>query len=380
LDFETIAIARRLRCHSHLLTCYRSAEVDDCHMVNFGESFDVKHQPHANLSEPYLLSYRWLMLALLWLLYFSFGTVSGSAAPLVTPMLRDLHMSYGQMGFVLGSWQLTYIAVAVIAGIILDRWGVRRSLFVGTIVIGLSAGLRYFATGFWTLLPFVALFGLGGPMVSVGAPKTISVWFRGKDRGTAVGIYSVAPRMGRMLVLAATNGIVMPLTGYSWRLTFVCYGLLTLGAALFWWALARDAKQVDVAEGLAAQQVLVSLMNVRNVRLLLMAGLLSYTISHGFMNWLPKMLENGGMSPTMAGLAAATPLLVSIPGVILIPPLVPPHLRSWSIGLSALFAAIATMLVASSGVIPAPSRTATAPVLPAEVKESVDFAALLVVV
>ena len=53
--------------------------------------------------------YRWVMLLLLWLLYIAFGLVSRSITPLVTPILDDLRMSYSQMGFILGSWQLTYI-------------------------------------------------------------------------------------------------------------------------------------------------------------------------------------------------------------------------------------------------------------------------------
>lgn len=64
-----------------------------------------------------------------------------------------------------------------------------------------------------TLLFTVALFGVGGPMISVGAPKAIALCFKGKDRGTAVGIYTTGSRVGQMLALAATNGIVMPLTG-----------------------------------------------------------------------------------------------------------------------------------------------------------------------
>jgi MFS family permease len=46
-------------------------------------------------------------------------------------ILNDLRMSYSQMGFILGSWQLTYILVALVAGAILDRWGVRKSIFAG---------------------------------------------------------------------------------------------------------------------------------------------------------------------------------------------------------------------------------------------------------
>ena len=68
-------------------------------------------------AEPHLRSYRWLILAVVWLLYAAFGLSSRSIPPVVTPMLRDLNMSYGEMGFILGTWQLVYIPVAVFAGV-----------------------------------------------------------------------------------------------------------------------------------------------------------------------------------------------------------------------------------------------------------------------
>jgi CP family cyanate transporter-like MFS transporter len=127
--------------------------------------------------------YRWVMLALLFLLYISFGVVFRSMAPLVTPMLKDLQMTYGQMGYVLGSWQLTYLVFAVLAGIMMDKWGVRKALFLGVTIIGLSAGLRCFVTGFGTLLLVTALFGVGGPLISTGCPKVTALWFQGRERG-----------------------------------------------------------------------------------------------------------------------------------------------------------------------------------------------------
>jgi sugar phosphate permease len=61
------------------------------------------------------------MLSLLWLVYAGFGLVSRSIFPLISPLLRDLHISYSQMGLILGSWQLTYILAALFSGSILDR-------------------------------------------------------------------------------------------------------------------------------------------------------------------------------------------------------------------------------------------------------------------
>lgn len=295
-------------------------------------------------TEPYLKPYRWVILTLVWLLYVAFGLVSRSVAPLVTPILKDLDMSYSQMGIVLGSWQLTYIFVAVIAGTIIDKWGVRKSLFIGTLIIGLSEALRYFPTGFGSLLPAVIIFGIGGPLISIGAPKTIASWFRGKGRGTAVGIYTTGPWIGGLFALAATNSLVMPAAGYSWRLTFVYYGFLVFIIALLWLFLARDVKPAGAAEGEGTGKVFGRLIKIRNVRLILIMGPLSFAIMHGFTNWLPKILESSGMSPATAGFVASIPIIVGIAAVLVIPRLVPPHLRGRLLAMLAL-AVVVSLLV-----------------------------------
>ncbi len=300
--------------------------------------------------EPYLKRYRWAILTMVWLLYVAFGLVNRSIAPLVTPILADLNMSYSQMGIVLGSWQLTYIFVAIIAGTIIDKWGVRKSLFIGTVIIGLSVSLRYFPTGFGSLLPVVAIFGIGGPLISIGAPKTIASWFRGKGRGTAVGIYTTGPWIGGLFALAATNSIIMPIAGYSWRLTYVYYGFLVFIIALLWLLLARDIEPTGSTEGENIGRVFSRLIKIRNVRLILIMGLLSFAIMHGFTNWLPKIMESNGMSPATAGFVASIPIIAGIAAVLVIPRLVPPHLRGRILALLALAAAAALLVsVKTSG-------------------------------
>ena len=289
--------------------------------------------------------YRWVILALLWLLYVTFGLVFRTLAPLVTPIIEELNLSYSQMGFILGSWPLTYIAVAVIAGTIIDKWGVRKSIFAGGIIIGLSAVLRYFPQGFVTMLLVVALFGVGGPMISIGGPKTLSVWFRGKGRGTAVGIYMTGPWVGGILALALTNSFVMPLVGYSWRLTFVCYGLIAFAVALLWLFLAREKKSTIAPEEASIGKVLINLIRVRNVQVLLIIGLLSFAAAHGFTNWLPNLLETSGLSPSIAGFAASIPLAAGIPAILVLPRLVPVHLRGAFVASFALLAMAALWFV-----------------------------------
>jgi cyanate permease len=236
------------------------------------------------------------------------------------------------MGIILGSWQLTYILVALVAGTILDRWGVHKSIFV-----------RYFADGFATMLFAVALFGLGGPMISIGGPKTISEWFQDRSRGTAIGIYTTGPWIGGLLALALTNSLIMPLVGNSWRLAFVCYGLLAFVVGTLWGIIARASGTTTSTEISGMFTVFHNLFGIRNVQILLMMALFSFAISHGFSSWLPKILEVKGMSVSQAGIAASIPLATGIPAILLIPRLVPPRLRGHII---AIFAVLTTVNLA----------------------------------
>jgi len=289
--------------------------------------------------------YRWIMLALLFLLYICFGIVSRSIFPLVTPILIDLDLSYSQMGLILGSWQMTYIFAALVAGTILDRWGVRKSIFAGAAVIGLSASLRYFSNGFTSMLFAVALFGLGGPMISIGGPKTISYWFSGPSRGAAMGIYTAGNWVGGLLALALTNSLVMPMVNNNWRLAFVVYGMTTFSIALLWLILAKGDKPGERSEGLGIIDVFINLVNIGNIRILLIMGLLAFAISHGFSSWLPKILEVSGMSASLAGWAAAISIAAGIPSILIIPSTVPSSYRGRIVAIFAVLTAVNLVLM-----------------------------------
>lgn len=296
--------------------------------------------------------YRWIMLILLGLLYFSFGLITRSIAPLVTPLLKDLSINYSQMGAILGSWQLIYILFSLGAGTIIDKWGIRKSLFVGVTTIGLSALLRSIPEGFTGMLLAVALFGVGGPMISIGCPKTISEWFQGKERGMAVGIYMSGSYAGMFTALTLTNSVIMPLMGNSWRFTFVCYASVAFTIALLWWFFAKEVHGMELSETPRIIETLMKLAKIRNVRITLMMGLLSFATLHGFSIWLPKILEANGLSPTNAGFVAAIPIISGIPALLFFPRIIPPTLRHYFIALSSLVI-IGTLylIVTASGTI-----------------------------
>jgi cyanate permease len=287
----------------------------------------------------------WIMLGLIFCLYASFGIVNRSLAPLITAIMTDLKISYCEMGVILGMWQMIYIPVALLTGVLIDRLGVKITLFSGVLIIGLSSFLRYFASGFGSMLFAVSLFGIGGPMISIGGPKIIAIWFAGKKRGAAMGIFLTGNIFGGLVSLLGTNSIVMPLTGNCWRLTFVCYGLVPMITALIWRLFAVDSPTAPASANDDLKAVFISIFRNTNVRLILVMGLCAFAIGHGFSSWLPKILESGGLSPKMAGYVASVPLFFSIPSILMVPRMVQQAHRSRFVGVASLVTAFQLIIV-----------------------------------
>ena len=264
---------------------------------------------------------RWLVLAGVWLLYFSFGLNLASLAPLVTFIEADLQMSHSAMGVVLGVWQLVYIVASVPCGILIDRVGSRYAFTAGALLIAVSAIGRSVAGDYVQLLLAVGAFGLGGPIISAGAPKMIAGWFRGRERGLAMGIYITGFGVGSILSLTLTNSILMPWFNEDWRLVLRFWGLLTVltGAVWFvisWLPAVRDGKHTPIRiEG----ELVMPLLRLRSVQLVLLMSVGVLFFTHGLSNWMPELLRSGGMSVNQASLWAALPVVVAIAGALVIP-------------------------------------------------------------
>ena len=264
---------------------------------------------------------RWLVLAGVWLLYFSFGLNLASLAPLVTFIEADLQISHSAMGAVLGVWQFVYIVASVPCGILIDRVGSRHAFTAGALLIAVSAICRSLAGDCVQLLLAVGAFGLGGPIISAGAPKMIAGWFQGRERGLAMGIYITGFGVGSILSLTLTNSILMPWFNEDWRLVLRFWGLLTLLAGAVWFVISwlpavRGGKHTFIR---IKGALVMPLLRLRSVQLVLLMSIGVLFFTHGLSNWMPELLRSGGMSVDQASLWAAVPVLVAIAGALVIP-------------------------------------------------------------
>ena len=294
---------------------------------------------------------RWLILAGVWLIYFSFGLTVAAMAPLVPAICSDLEISYGAMGAVLGAWPFVYILSALPCGMLLDRIGPRKALFVAAAIMALSGFLRSFSDTYLIMILAVAVFGLGGPLISIGAPKLIAFLFEGKDRGLAMGIYITGPGVGAVVALSITNSFLLPIFDYSWRSVIGAYALFTISSGCIWLLLSSNQLGHLVEATMQAAstgpigETFRNLASIRSVQIVLAMSVGIFFFNHGLNNWLPEIIRSKGLSFAEAGYWAAIPTTVSIMSALLIPRLATAERRMLVMGLLIVCAGGATILL-----------------------------------
>jgi len=109
----------------------------------------------------------------------------------------------------------------VVVGPLLDRYSIRAFMVVGALLNGLAFAAMSQATELWHL---AVLFGgcvaVGVAMFGPLAANTVVAKWFDKYRGRAVGIASMGPPTGG-LILAVASGWLME--SYGWRATLWCF-------------------------------------------------------------------------------------------------------------------------------------------------------------
>jgi predicted MFS family arabinose efflux permease len=171
---------------------------------------------------------RWTILALLFVarvgLSFQFQTMGSVADPLVA----DLHLTFTEIGTLIGLFMLPGIFLAIPAGLA-GRYAPDRILAAGGLATLAVGGLvAATAHGFAGLAAGRLICGLGFVLTSLYFTKMLVDWFAGREIATAMAV----------LVMSWPFGIAMGQVGHSWlaategwRWPFVVASLYCLAVA-----------------------------------------------------------------------------------------------------------------------------------------------------
>ena len=131
---------------------------------------------------------------------------------------RGLHASFSDVQWVIDAYALTLASLLLTAGTLADRYGRRLLFIIGLSIFTLGSLLCGFAQSPLMLTLSRMAQGVGGAILFATSLALLAQSFRGKDRGTAFGVWGaitgVAVALGPILGGVITSGI-------SWRAIFL---------------------------------------------------------------------------------------------------------------------------------------------------------------
>lgn len=266
----------------------------------------------------------WSIIFGVWLIYFCFGITVASVAPLVPYITNDLNISYKQMGLILGAWQFTYIFFAIPAGYILDKYGLKASIFMAAMIFTLSLISRGLSNNFYHMWLSVALFGIGGPLISVGAPKVSKLWKNQKYRSISMGILVTGPLFGGIISLSFINSIFMPLLNNDWQKVYLLYSFVPFISGCIWLIIFNRYK-ISYKKNTLNLNIKKSFMQFKLIikkkrfLIILILGTISMFLVHGIAGWLPKIISSKGININLSSLFAIIPSFIGIIAALIIP-------------------------------------------------------------
>jgi sugar phosphate permease len=170
----------------------------------------------------------WIVAACTLVMFFVPGTVNQGFTVIFQPIADEFGWSYAQVSIGASLRSLEVGLLAPLIGFLVDRWGSRRLVFTGVIVVALGlfslSHVHSLGAYYWSFV--LISIGMGGCVGTVFLP-TVTNWFR-KRVGLAVGLVGAGAGLGGLLVPLITFLV----DKYEWRTALVIMSISTLAVGL----------------------------------------------------------------------------------------------------------------------------------------------------
>ncbi len=201
---------------------------------------------------------RWWILGLLVIAminsYIDRGNIS-MAAPLITEFFN---LDAEKKGWIFSSFLLGYALMQVPAGMLVDRFGIKRTYTIAFIVWGITAACFGIATAFWHLIALRILLGVWESISGPAGNAYVGRYFEEHERGFASGLLLSGSKFGPAIGTIIAGVL---LANYGWQMLFILCGLVPLVWVLPWLYFYNKQEKLE-----AKKQVLPSKLSTETIK------------------------------------------------------------------------------------------------------------------
>ena len=185
-----------------------------------------------------LKAYRWLVYMVLVMIYLivffqrlSIGAIKGD--------LEDTFgMSAAEIANLGAMYFYPYALMQIPAGMLIDKFGPRRTVVCGTALAGVATILFSYSVSISMAYGSRLLVGVGVSVVFLSILKILDDWFPAKDFATMSGVTIFMGSMGGLLAQAP---LLILIAYIGWRGSFLMMGIITLLLAVLAFLFAKDS-------------------------------------------------------------------------------------------------------------------------------------------
>ena len=234
----------------------------------------------------------------------------------IKPWQEEFGWTRAEIGLGQGLGTIAIVLGAPLAGLLIDRYGLRLMATGSLILYG--AGIYFISTMSGEIWMFYILFFLMSlaalPSTPLGFTRAVNAWFD-QNRGLALGISLTSTGVGGFLIPKLLTPYVAE---QGWRSGFVVLAIIVLIAIPIVYLLIRDQPKVDEAEGASStqEQEGITLKAASKTTSFWMLAVIFFLIAVAVLGlipaFIPLLLDSGMSAATAGGLAAYLGLSVVI--------------------------------------------------------------------
>ena len=249
---------------------------------------------------------KWVLLALLCLIFITYTVDRALLGLLVVPIQKDLGLTDVQFGFLSAAIFWTFSVCVPFSGLAGDRFNRAKLIGFAAIAWSAMAILAGFAGGFWTLFLFASV-ALVAPQTMYGpSANALLAEQHVKTRTVALSCHQAAYYTGWFVSGAAVAG-VLAIFG-TWRAAFFTFGTvgLVLGVFFLLWTGRTDKmssiEQSNNPNKQTIKQSLKAFFGCRTALLVAVCYVVLAFVGFGYASWGPKFIaQKFALTPSAAG-------------------------------------------------------------------------------
>lgn len=211
---------------------------------------------------------------------------------------REFHLSDVEYGWVNTSFLISYALMFTLGGWLMDAIGGRVGMALSLAVWSIAIGLHGIMTGFFQLLLFRFLLGIGEGGCFPGAAKIVYEWFDEKKRAAAMGIAIGGSAIGAVIAPPLVTWIS---SAYGWRWSFIIPAVIGMVWVVAWigipWRERKPQGNTKEASQSRRAPVLWAVLTNRYALVFILIRFILDPVIYFIMFWTPKYLnEQRGIS------------------------------------------------------------------------------------